>query len=42
MQTLSGTLLCYGDSGMSASILNPDPRFTYDWYIDGVLMLSDI
>ena len=41
MQTLSGTLLCYGDSGMSASILNPDPRFTYDWYIDGVLMLSD-
>ena len=41
MQTLSGTLLCYGDSGMSASILNPDPRFTYDWYVDGVLVLSD-
>ena len=41
MQTVSGTLLCYGDSGMSASVLNPDPRFTYDWYIDGVLMLSD-
>ena len=41
MQTVSGTLLCYGDSGMSASVLNPDPRFTYDWYVDGVLMLSD-
>ena len=41
MQTVSGTLLCYGDSGMSASVLNPDPRFTYDWYVDGVLVLSD-
>jgi len=41
MQTVSGTLLCYGDSGMSASVLNPDPRFTYDWYVDGVLILSD-
>jgi len=41
MQTVSGTLLCYGDSGISASVLNPDPRFTYDWYIDGILFLSD-
>ena len=41
MQTVFGTLLCYGDSGMSASVLNPDPRFTYDWYVDGVLVLSD-
>ena len=41
MQTVSGTLLCYGDSGMSASILNPDPRFTYDWYINNTLILSD-
>ena len=41
MQTVSGTLLCYGDSGMSASVLNPDPRFTYDWYINNILVLSD-
>ena len=41
MQTVSGTLLCYGDSGMSASVLNPDPRFTYDWYINNILILSD-
>ena len=41
MQTVSGTLLCYGDSGMSASVLNPDPRFTYDWYINNTLILSD-
>ena len=41
MQTVSGTLLCYGDSGMSASVLNPDPRFTYDWYVDGILILLD-
>ena len=26
---------------MSASVLNPDPRFTYDWYVDGLVVLSD-
>ena len=26
---------------MSASILTPDARFTYDWYLDGSLVLSD-
>ena len=41
IQSVTGTLDCYGDSGISASILNPDPRFTYNWYADGVLVLSD-
>ena len=41
VQSVTGTLDCYGDSGISASILNPDPRFTYNWYADGVLVLSD-
>ena len=41
VQSVTGTLDCYGDSGISASILNPDPRFTYYWYADGILILSD-
>ena len=40
-QSVAGSLECYGDLGMSASILTPDARFTYDWYLDGILVLSD-
>ena len=40
-QSIAGSLECYGDLGMSASILTPDARFTYDWYLDGSLVLSD-
>ena len=40
-QSVAGSLACYGDFGMSASILTPDARFTYDWYLDGSLVLSD-
>jgi hypothetical protein len=41
LQSVTGTLLCHGDSGATASVLNPDPRFTYDWYVSGNLVLSD-
>ena len=46
INTASGSIvndiLCYGDTAASLSVSNPNPSFTYDWYVDGELLASGL
>ena len=35
LNSYNNNISCYGDTGASASVLNPNSLFNYSWYIDG-------
>ena len=42
MSSVSSSNLCFGDSLGSASVLNPNPLFVYDWYQNNNILFSNL
>jgi hypothetical protein len=40
--SITNNILCYGDTAASLSVSNPNPSFTYDWYVNGELFTSGL
>ncbi|MFL2569955.1 MAG: T9SS type A sorting domain-containing protein [Flavobacteriales bacterium] len=40
--SITNNILCYGDTAASLSVSNPNPSFTYDWYVNGELFASGL
>ena len=40
--SITNNILCYGDTAASLSVSNPNPTFTYDWYVNGELFTSGL
>ena len=40
--SITNNVLCYGDTAASLSVSNPNPSFTYDWYVNGELFASGL
>ena len=42
LSSVSSSNLCFGDSLGSASVLNPNPLFVYDWYQNNNILFSNL
>ncbi len=40
--SITNNILCYGDTAASLSVSNPNPSYTYDWYVNGELFTSGL
>lgn len=40
--SITNSINCYGDTAVSASVLNPNPSYTYDWYVDNEVFSSGL
>ena len=40
--SILNNILCYGDTAASLSVSNPNPSYTYDWYVNGQLFTSGL
>ncbi|MGC6469811.1 MAG: T9SS type A sorting domain-containing protein, partial [Flavobacteriales bacterium] len=40
--SISNTIVCYGDTSASLSVYNPNPSYSYDWYVDGQYFSSGL
>ena len=40
--SITNNILCYGDTAASLSVSNPNPSYTYDWYVNGQLFTSGL
>ena len=40
--SITNNVLCYGDTAASLSVSNPNPSFTYEWYVNGELFTSGL
>ena len=40
--SITNNILCYGDTAASISVSNPNPSYTYDWYVNGELFTSGL
>ena len=40
--SITNNILCYGDTVASLSVSNPNPSYTYDWYVNGELFTSGL
>ena len=40
--SITNNILCFGDTAVSLSVSNPNPSFTYDWYVNGELFTSGL
>lgn len=40
--SISNSIVCYGDTAVSVTVLNPNPSYTYEWYVDAHLFSSGL
>ncbi|MDC3030047.1 T9SS type A sorting domain-containing protein, partial [Flavobacteriales bacterium] len=40
--SIANNISCFGDTAASLSVSNPNPSFTYDWYVNGELFTSGL
>ncbi len=40
--SITNGILCYGDTAVSLSVLNPSPSYNYDWYVNDQFLASGL
>ena len=40
--SIVNNILCYGDTAISLSVSNPNPSYTYNWYVNGEMFTSGL
>ena len=40
--SITNNILCFGDTAASLSVFNPNPSYSYDWYVNGEMYTSGL
>ena len=40
--SITNNILCFGDTAASLSVYNPNPSYSYDWYVNGEMYTSGL